>query len=393
MKWWLFWILMLIPSAAWADINYVTYAAGGATPCQGCGTVLSSGTVSSINFDWGGGNVLTSGRADGVSIHFTGYITVPGSGSQAITFYDRSDDGFVLKINGATVISNWREQGPAYYNGSGAITLSGGQTYSIDVWYYENGGGAVAQLFWNQGGSVALVPTSSYVTTMPNPKTFGDGGSALPAATITPAETAKISQTNSLGHNSIYLQTYGFNNSVTVDQHGDYNVIKGTNGSQSAVINGDYNTIVVTQGATLAAGHNNLLEMSVTGSSNNLTVNQQTSSNYAEVNVSNGGNSLTFTQSGNNGKSLFANIAGSSNIINTTQQDSGAHFLELTIPTNNNNVSVTQSGNAQKLFSLTINSPNVGVTVIQDNATTADSAAMVITCNSGPCTGYTYTKR
>lgn len=384
--------LMLFTPRAFADVNYQVYRAGGPTPCFGCGQALNSGTTTNINYNWGSGVVMNSGLADGVEIHFTGYITVPGSGSQTITFYDYSDDGFILNVNGSRVISNWQEQGPANWNGRGSITLQGGQTYAFDVWYYENGGGAAVELFWNQSGSITLIPNSDYVTTMPNPKAFGDGGAPLPSASVSTQELVKISQTVSLTNNSVYIQNYGNNTNVTITQTGDYNVIRGINGAQSAVINGNYNTMNVQQGSTTVPGYNNLLEASILGSYNTLSVNQQTSSNYTEANINGSTNSANVTQSGTAGKSAFIEVSGSNNSITTTQQGNANHFLELNIPTNGNTVSVTQAGAAQKLFSLTINSANVGVTVVQDNATTADSASMSITCTSGPCTGYSYVK-
>jgi hypothetical protein len=386
-------ILLLFSTPAFADINYQVYAAGGATPCRGCGTSLNSGTTASINFDWGSGVVMGSGRSNGVSIHFTGYITVPGSASSSITFYNRSDDGFYMTINNTVVINNWREQGPANYNSSGTITLQGGQTYAIDVWYYENGGGAVAQLFWNQSGSIALVPTSAYTTTMPNPRVFGDGGSSLPTTVISSAKSIKITQTASLTNNSVYIQNSGNNTVVSVTQRGYYNGIRGINGSQYATISGTGNTLSLSQGTITVSGLHNLQELSVTGNSNTVAIAQQSSNNYAEIMVNGTENSISITQAGTVGKSEFINVTGSSNSITTNQQGNAAHFLELTVPTNANTISITQAGNAQKLFSLTINSPSIGVTVIQDNVTVSDSAAMAITCSIGPCTGYTYTKR
>ena len=77
-----------------ADLYYDTYAGTGATPSfPGNGgsltypTKLSSGTVSSINHSWGSGYVLDSGRNERVIVHFYGYLTAPGTGSQNVTFY------------------------------------------------------------------------------------------------------------------------------------------------------------------------------------------------------------------------------------------------------------------------------------------------------------------
>ena len=350
-------ICMMLSVPAYAGVNYTVYTAGGATPCFGCGSVIATGTSTNINYNWGGGYVMGTNRYDGVEIHFTGYITVPGSGSQTITFYDYSDDGFILNVNGSRVISNWQEQGPGYWNGAGSIVLQGGQTYAFDVWWYENGGGAAVAMYWNQSGSITLIPDASYLTTMPvDPKKFGDGGTSLPATSITSAQQTKINQTLTT-HNLVYIdQSAGNNTYVKVTQTGDYNIVKAT----------------------------------ITGSNQSLTTTQTGNHNYEESVVSGSFNTMNNTQLGDS-KSLFQTISGSNNNI-TTSQSGGNHFLDLNIPTNGNTVSVTQSGVAQKQFSLTINSPNVGVTVQQTNNTTPDSAAMTITCNTGSCNGYTYTK-
>lgn len=390
----LIWLLMVMAwsSPALADVNYVTYAAGGPTPCLGCGAVLSTGTVTSINYDWGSGVVLNSGRADGVVVKFTSYFTVPGSGSQTITFYNRSDDGFILKLNGTTVISDWQEQGPASYNGAGTITLVGGQTYSMEVWYYENGGGAVAQLYWNQPGYIQLVPTSVYTLTQPNPKVFGDGGQSLPTTSISQSRQTKIAQTSSLSKNSVYIDNYGDFTSVTIEQTGDYNVVRGINGAPAAYISGASNTLIIKQGGLATPGYNNLAEVSISGVGNILDIDQRQNGKYVEANISASFNDISISQRGLTGKSAFFSITGNNNTVDVLQQGTGNHYVDVNTIYTGSTVTITQDGSAQKLFSLTINSPNVGVTVSQTNATLSDSAAMSITCTTGPCNGYSYTK-
>lgn len=385
---------VLLNTPAYADVNYQVYKAGGPTPCFGCGQVLNSGTTANINFNWGGGVVMNSGLADGVQIHFTGYITVPGSGLQTITFYNTSDDGFILNVNGVQVISNWREQGPSTWNSWGSITLQGGQTYAFDVWYYENGGGAVAQLFWNQSGSITLLPNSSYLTSMPvNPKVFGDGGTSLPATSISASKQTKItaaSTATTIG-GSIYIDQQGYGATVIIEQTSMYNAVRGIDGNQSAKIYGDYNYVNIYQGGGNVIGHNTV-DLSIDGSSNVFNATQNYSYKYAEVAVSGTGNNITLQQKENSAKNAFIGIVGSSNVLNILQQGTGNHYVDLSVPTNSNNISITQSGDAQKLFSLIINSPNIGVTVSQTNPTVSDSAIMSITCTTGPCNGYSYTK-
>lgn len=385
-------LFFLLSMPVYAQLNYTTYAAGGPTPCLGCGAVLSTGTVANINFNWGGGQVLNSGRSDGVVVRFTGFLTVPGSGSQTITFYNSSDDGVIVRLNGVDVLSDWQEQGPAFYNGAGTTTLTGGQTYALEVWYYENGGGAAAQLYWNQTGSIQLLPNGVYTTTQPvNPRAFGDGGQALPATSMSQLQQTKIQQTVSIGENSVYIQNYGDNTNVLIEQNGNFNSVRGVNGVQAAVIDGSGNVVTIKQGTTTVPGYNNLTELAINGASNTLTVNQRQNGKYVEAKILASLNNITVTQEGAS-KSTFLDINGNSNTIGITQQGAGSHFFGLTTAFSGSNVTATQTGEGQKLFSLTINSPNVGVTINQLNATTGDSAAMTITCTTGPCNGYTYTK-
>ena len=384
--------LLLFSYPALAQVNYTTYAAGGPTPCLGCGAVLSSGTVESINFNWGGGQVLDSGRSDGVVVKFTGYITIPGSGSQNITFYNVSDDGFILKISGATIINNWREQGPSYYNSAGGATLVGGQTYAFEVWYYENGGGAVAMLYWDQSGSIQRVGGSQYTIVQPNPKTFGDGGQSLPSANVSLSQSSKINQTNSITQNSVYINATGSNNSVYIQQVSRQNQIRGVNGAQALTINGYGNSITINQGTTTTPTGKNLAEVSVTGDNNVITLTQQHGSKYAEI-VTNGiGNQISAQQKDANGKSLFINALGNANNINATQEGLGNHFLQIDAPFGGVSATVSQMGSSAKQFQLILNNPGIGVTVSQNNLTAADSAKMEITCTTGPCNGYSYTK-
>ena len=213
-----------------------------------------------------------------------------------------------------------------------------------------------------------------------------------PTVTITQLQQSKINQTNTIANNSVYIDNIGSYTSVTVEQHGYYNSVRGINGSQYAYINGNNNTLTVKQGGQATPSNNNLVELSLLGSNNTVDINQKQTNKYLETSINGSNNILNVTQHGTNSKSAFINLSSSSNTINLTQQGTGNHFADITSPFGGANVSITQDGSAQKLFSLILNSSNVGVTIIQNNPTTSDSAVMSITCSTPPCTGYTYTK-
>jgi len=98
-----------------------------------------------VNFDWGNGSPDPSIGVDTFSVRWTGQV-VPLF-SETYTFYTLSDDGVRLWGNGVQLVSNWTDHPPT--ENSGTIALTAGVRYSIQLDYYENGGGATAALSWS----------------------------------------------------------------------------------------------------------------------------------------------------------------------------------------------------------------------------------------------------
>jgi hypothetical protein len=213
-----------------------------------------------------------------------------------------------------------------------------------------------------------------------------------PLAAISANQSLKINQTNAITQNSIYINVTGSSNSVYIEQFSKQNQIRGVNGAQAMTINGNSNSVTINQGTATTPIGKNLAEVSVTGDNNVVSLTQQQGSKYAEI-ITNGlGNQISAQQKDAGGKSLFINALGNSNNISTLQQGTGNHFLDISAPFGGATASVTQLGSSAKHFQLLLNSPGIGVTVTQNNLTTADSAKMEITCTTGPCNGYSYTK-
>jgi hypothetical protein len=213
-----------------------------------------------------------------------------------------------------------------------------------------------------------------------------------PAVTVSATQTTKTNQTAGIASNSIYIQSLGNFNTVNIEQFSKFNAVRGINGAQAMLINGNTNTVNINQGTVTTVIGNNLAEVSVTGSNNNVSLTQQHNGKYTEVVLNGLSNQLTAMQKDIGKKTAFFNILGNNNIVNTLQQGTGNHFLDISAPYGTANIDVTQSGAAQKLFQLIINSPGVGVTVTQNSASVVDSAVLSITCTTGPCNGYSYTK-
>lgn len=214
----------------------------------------------------------------------------------------------------------------------------------------------------------------------------------FPPATVTTNQTIKIDQTNALFDNRVYIQSYGDDNTVSIEQFSRSNEIRGVNNSQSMLINGSNNNINIQQGTSTTQFGQNLAEISITGNNNTVSLTQQHNKKYAEIITNGSTNQLSFQQMDIGSKSLFVNVAGENNNVNTVQQGLGNHFLEIVSPFGGLNATVVQDGTSNKQFQLIINNPGVGVNVQQTNTSIADSARMEITCTSGPCNGYSYTK-
>lgn len=252
-----------------------------------------------------------------------------------------------------------------------------------------------------------------------------------PPATISTLQQARLTSARisvAVG-NSIYIDQSGNYASITVEQYSKDNAIAGINGQQYAKVYGNNNTLVIRQGdpaitvgsniaeinvdgagnnvsvfqgrsntgATGVETHGHRLTLSVTGGGNTVSVQQKNngganSGHYLEATLLGSNNNATFNQSGNGAKDIFANLNSSSNTINVTQQGNSNHFLSIDAAFGTGNINVTQGGDFQKKFNLTLNNPGIGVTITQTGTSASDSAAMAITCTTGPCTGYSYVK-
>jgi hypothetical protein len=100
----------------------------------------------SVNFDWGTGSPGSGVAADHFSARWTRTVNLA---ADRYRFSLTVDDGGRLWVNGQSVINEWRDQAPTTFTGE--INLPGGPT-TIELEYYENGGGATAKLSWARVG-------------------------------------------------------------------------------------------------------------------------------------------------------------------------------------------------------------------------------------------------
>ena len=113
-----------------------------------------------VDFSWGdpGGPDPEIGD-DNFSARWTG--EVEAAFSETYTFYTSTDDGVRLWIDGRQLVDAWVDQSTTEYRGT--IDLVTGNTYNLVMEYYENGGGAVAQLRWSSPSTPKeLIPQAAF---------------------------------------------------------------------------------------------------------------------------------------------------------------------------------------------------------------------------------------
>jgi hypothetical protein len=339
-------------------------------------SVLSSGTISSLNTNWGSGTVLDSGRSDNVAVKITGYIQHPGTAGVTSTVYfaGRTDDGFILNIDGTNVITDWQEQSPGYWNNTGTWSGVGGQWYPITMWWYENGGGAVLDLHYS-------TTCSNYSTTC-----MVDIPSSLMSTTnvvsITSSQTSTlntaIAKTNT--GNLVYIEQTGSGTTIDINQDGTGNFIVDTDWSGAAILNGDNQVLNVDQ-----ITNNNGLALGMVGNNIDVTVAQGTSGtngghkaiididaasnvvglsqydggtlsqHFALIDVDGASNTINISQRDNGQKVLFMDVDIISGTIDILQKDTGTHYLELNLTGSaSHDVDIMQQGTGDHAARVTL---------------------------------------
>jgi len=109
-------------------------------------TLALTRTDPQINFNWGdpGGPDPAVGD-DNFSVRWTG--EVEAAFTETYTFYPRTDDGVRLYVDGLLLVDRWVDRSAV--EDDATIDFVAGNTYSLVMEYYENSGGAVADLSWS----------------------------------------------------------------------------------------------------------------------------------------------------------------------------------------------------------------------------------------------------
>ena len=408
-----------IPTAH-ADLAYQTWYCP-SWPCPTTSnTILSSGTLNTtLNYDWGSGQVLDSGRSDYVVVHLTGSFVMPGTAGQSyqVYFLNQDDDGSRLKIGNTVVIEDWSGlHGPT--NRGGSIVLVGGQTYAYERWFSEWGGGAVMRQLWQIygiHGSYVWMNAGSDFTSLSAP--------AAPqyVSTISTAQQARVDafRARTSSEAGIHIEQIGDNNIITIVQKGRSSIMG--IGQDKALIDGDSNNITIRQGVD--ATGNNEIKLRVVGNTNTLNLNQANTTqgiaiggnghylytdifgslntlttqqsntggvggHYAETTISGNSNNITKLQTGNGNKIMFTNITGNNNTVTANQKDTGQHYLDLKLMGNGHNANIIQEGSASHRATIDLTNAGGSSSVIlnQNSNTTPQVYSIQQSCaNAAGC--------
>ncbi len=136
-----------------------------ADPFSGPSTLVR--TDPTIDFNW------NNSQPDPTVGQFTYTVRWIGSVqpqfTETYTFAATADDGVRVYVDGQLLIDAWVDQAPTTYTGT--IPLVAQQRYDLVMEYYQNGGGAVAELAWSSPSTaLEIIPTTQlYPVTNPAP--------------------------------------------------------------------------------------------------------------------------------------------------------------------------------------------------------------------------------
>ena len=119
-----------------------------------------------IQFDWALGTPMPGIPNDNFTVRWRGRIKPQFS--ETYTFTTATDDGVRLWVGGLLIIDKWVNQAASPAN-TGITTLVAGQTYDIEMQYYENFGTASAKLYWSSTSqALQTVPATALFNPLAN---------------------------------------------------------------------------------------------------------------------------------------------------------------------------------------------------------------------------------
>jgi hypothetical protein len=159
-----------VPIGTGLSLYYKSDSAAWSVPPTAFTTSTCHTSTGNINFNWGGGSPGGSCGGDYFTGYGVGYILAPVTGN--VNFCEQTDDQFYMRIDSSFIINDTSAKAAATgqsCNGTGTMSMIAGNSYPIELWMHEQGGGAEWRLLWSYAGqsSYVIVPIDNL-----NPTTF-----------------------------------------------------------------------------------------------------------------------------------------------------------------------------------------------------------------------------
>ena len=293
-------------------------------------------------------------------------------------------------------------------NSTSSSTSYGGSSYSnvptMGTTPGVNSNGEPVVVYHQDNTQIIATPVTITTTTTPVTTTnYSDGTSTTSSGTSTSTSSTTIEYSaniqpnptpvmtvDSSSVNWLHLNQIGDNNTITVNQTGRGNQVRGVN-QQSAAVNGNSNTINIDQAGLL--GSPNRVDLFVQGSGNSVklvqgtnAVGTSTSGHYNSTSVTGDNNQIVGKQSNDGGLGMqYSNtlVTGDNNTVNTGQYNNGSKTITTNINGNNNTVNASQTGTGQHALSTTLNGNGNSASVLQSGSYAA-TASITLTNAGGP---------
>lgn len=110
--------------------------------------VLRDQGTSPLNINWTSCGPICDNGFDNFSARFTRTVNLPAG---TYRFTSRTDDGVRMWLDNNLLIDHWQPQGPTVYWADRAVSAG---NHTLKMEYFEQGGGAIAQLWWPRVPSV-----------------------------------------------------------------------------------------------------------------------------------------------------------------------------------------------------------------------------------------------
>lgn len=264
--------------------------------------------------------------------------------------------------------------------GIGRILSQGTASDGHSYFFFSNANynGTLFSTDWGMNNTSGITISGTNSPTVPQTDAFAATGSTTPlsagqaAAPAAPSlccggsssifsadatNTAKVQAfVNRTTHDSqVYIEQLGNQNTITVNQTGTQNNYAKYYG------NGSSNTISITQSGTNNT-QANYVDASVTGNSNNVNLQQQSTGGGKGIfaTVNNNSNTLLVQQKDSGSHYADVSLSGGSKNVDILQQGSASHMAKVTLSGNPTDLSLSQSGSTQNFYSINFNCATSG---------------------------------